>query len=329
MREGLLGWATEALIRHDDETGGVIARTLTAAPARKQAIFAALAVAEDKAGVIGTSDDLLPPSLGEVLRHGRSMDILRHAFGDLPVGLPGLLERIGERPLPRARDYLALRDLAASADPRGADALRQGGRITSRKLEVLAALDTRWRHVNTLERLDTTSEALTFNAAVAFIQSVNSKATDEAVAQAIAQMRPSSTLARLLDRLLRRADRLPPHPVPDGDNELVPLTSVPALLQASRKYRNCLSHRLSDVAAGRMAVGEFRGEWLVEFRPLTLGAGWILRDVHGHRNGPVPLTVVADVEARCDQIGVPHIDETVGSGLWENYRRFTGELEWG
>lgn len=328
MREGLLGWATDALIRHDDETGGVIARTLTAAPARKQAIFAALAVAEEKAGVFGSGDDLLLPSLGEVLRHGRAIDILRHALGDVPVGLPGLLARVGDRPLPRAKDYLSLRDLAASTDPRGADALRQGGRITFRKLEVLAALDARWRHVNTLERLDTNSEALTFNAAVAFIQSVNSKATDEAVAEAIAQMRPSSTLARLLDRLLRRADRLPPHPVPDGDNELIPLASMRALLEAGRKYRNCLSHRLSDVAAGRMAVGEFRGEWLVEFRPLSLGAGWMLRDVHGHRNGPVPLAVVGDVEAKCDQIGVPHIVEAAG-GNWKSYRRFTGELEWG
>lgn len=329
MREGLLGWATSALVKLDDEVPGVIARTLTAAPARKQAIFAALAVAEIKAGVCGSDDDLIPPSLGEVLRHGRSRDILRYALGEVPEGFPGLLARVGDRPLPRARDYITLRDLAANQDRRAADALLNSGRITLRKLEVLAALDARWHHASALERIDSGPEALTFNAAVAFVQSVNSRATDEAVAEAIAAMRPTSSLPKLLDRFLRRADRLPPHPLPFGDNELVPLTSMRALLEAGRKYRNCLSHRLSDVAAGRMAVGEFRGEWLVEFRPLTLGAGWMLRDVHGHRNGPVPLAVVADVEAKCDQIGVPHIDETVGSGLWENYRRFTGELEWG
>lgn len=329
MREGLLGWATDALVKLDDEAPGVISRTLTAAPARKQAIFAALAAAEVKADVFGSSEDLVPASLGEVLRHGRSMDILRHALGEVPEGLPGLLARVGDRPLPRAKDYLALRDLAASADPRGADALRQGGRITFRKLEVLTALDARWRHVNTLERLDTNSEALTFNAAVAFIQSVNSKATDEAVAEAIAQMRPSSTVARLLDRLLRRADHLPLHPVPVNENELRPLVSPRDLLEAGRKYRNCLAHRLSEVAAGRMAVAEYQGEWLAEFRPLSLGAGWMLRDVHGHRNGPVPLAVVSEIEAKCDEIGVPHIDEAVGGHGWQSYRRITGELEWG
>lgn len=329
MREGLLGWATGALVRLDDQTPGVIARTLTAAPARKQAIFTALALAEVKAVVFDSGDDLIPPSLGEVLRHGRSMDILRYALGEVPEGLPGLLARVGDRPLPRAKDYIVIRDLLVSGDARGADALRASGRITCRKLDVLVALDGRWRHANTLERIDSGSEAMTFNAAVTFIQSVNSRATDEAVAEAIAQMRPSSTLARLLDRLLRRADRLPSHPVPLGDNELRPLATVRALMEAGRKYRNCLSHRLADVAAGKMAVAEYRDECLVEFRPLTLGAGWILRDVHIARNAPVPLALIADVESKCEVLGIPHIDETVGDDGWKNYRRFTQELEWG
>jgi hypothetical protein len=330
MREGLLGWATDVLVRLDDDVPGVIARTLTAAPARKQAIFAALAVAEVKAGVFVPSDNLIPTSLGEVIRHGRSMDILRYALGEVPEGLPGLLARVGDRPLPRSRDYIALRDLAASEDGRGADALRHSGRITLRKLEVLAALDARWCHANTLERIDSGPEAITFNAAVTFIQSVNSRATDEAVAEAIARMRASSTLARLLDRLLRRADRLPPHPVPVGDNELRPLATVRALMEAGRKYRNCLSHRLADVAAGKLAVAEYRDECVVEFRPLTLGAaGWLLRDVHGVRNGPVPLVLAEAVEAKCDALGIPRIDEAVGGDGWKNYRRFTQELEWG
>ncbi|MCS6627909.1 hypothetical protein N0B44_33910 [Roseibacterium beibuensis] len=328
MREGLLGWATDALVRLDDETSGVIARTLTAAPGRKQAIFAALAVGEVKAGVFGFSNDLIPTSLGEVIRHGRSADILRHALGEVPEGLPGLLARVGDRPLPRAKDYIALHDLLVSGDARGADALRASGRITCRKLDVLAALDVRWRHSNTLERIDTAAEALTFNAAVAFIQSVNSKATDEAVAEAIAQMRPSSTLARLLDRFLRRADRMPPHPVPVGDNELRPLATVRALMEAGRKYRNCLSHRLADVAAGKLAIAEYR-DCLVEFRPMTLGAGWLLRDVHAARNGPVPLELANAVEAKCDALGIPRIDEAVNCDGWKNYRRFTQELEWG
>ncbi|WP_191555775.1 hypothetical protein [Brevundimonas aurantiaca] len=331
MREGgLLGWATDALVRLDDETPGVLSRVLTASPPRRQAIFAALAARGEKAGVFGVEDEsLIPITFAEVIRHGRAADILRHAFGGVPQGFPGLLAQIGERSLPRAKDYLVLHGLLISDDPRGADALRTSGRITCRKLEVLTALDPRWRHANTLDRIDTHSEAMAFNSAVAFIQSVNSKATNEVVANAIALMRPTSSLPKLLDRLLRRADRLPPHPLSDGDNELRPLASMRDLLEAGRKYRNCLAHRLADVAAGKVAIGEFRGECLVEFRPLTQGTGWLLRDVHIERNSPVPLALIGEVEAKCDALGIPRIEETGGGDGWKSYRRFTHELEWG
>lgn len=328
MREGLLGWATEMLIELDDRVPGVLSRVLTAAPARRQAIFFALAADEQNCGH-NFSDELIPPTLAEVVRHGRASDILRHALGDVPDGLRGLLERAGDRPLPRSKDYILLHDLAASGDRRGVDALVGAGRISARKLEVLASLDPRWRHANTLGRIDTCAEAMTFNAAVAFVQSLNSRATDEVVANAIASMRPTSTLAGLLDRFMRRADRLPPHPVPQGDNELRPLATVRDLMEAGRRYRNCLSHRLADVAAGRMAVAEFRGELLVEFRPLTQSAGWVLREVHGVRNRPVPLTSAEAVEAKCDQIGIPRFHDEIGGDGLKSFRTLTGELEWG
>ena len=330
MRDGgLLGWCTEALVKLDDTAPGVLARVLTAAPARRQAIFAALAIQEEKVGLYGADDDLFPASFAEVIRHGRPSDILRRAFGEVPEGLPNMLTQIGERPLPRAKDYLALCALLAESDGRAADALRGSGRITCRKLDVLQALEPRWRHANTLERIDSGGEALMFNQAIGFIQSLNSKATDEVVAGAIAVMRPTSTLARLLDRFLQRADQLPPHPIASSDNELRPLLSMREVLTAGRRYRNCLRYRLADVAVGRMALAEFRGECLVEFRPLTTGAGWLLRDVHIERNRPVPLSLFADVEAKCDEIGIPRINEAGGGNGRSSYRHFTKELEWG
>ncbi|WP_306002287.1 hypothetical protein [Brevundimonas sp. C43] len=313
----------------DDTAPGVLARVLTAAPARRKAIFAALATQEEKVGLYDSGDDLLPMSFAEVIRHGRPGDILRRAFREVPEGLSGVLAQIGERPLPRPRDYIALHDLLGDEDTRAADALRGLGRITCRKLDVLNALDPRWRHANTLERIDSGGEALMFNQAIGFIQSLNSKATDEVVAGAIAVMRPTSTLARLLDRFLQRADRLSSHPIASGDNELRPLLTIRDVLDAGRRYRNCLRHRLADVAVGRMALAEFREECLVEFRPLTAGAGWLLRDVHIERNRPVPLSLFADVEAKCDEMGIPRINEAGGGDGRSSYRHFTKELEWG
>lgn len=330
MRDGgLLGPFTYALVALDDIEPGLLARVLTAAPQRRQAIFAALAAQEIKAGASDVGAELFAPTFAEVVRHGRAMDILRHAYGDVPDGLLGLLKRIGEKPLPRSRDYIALHALAESDDGRGADALRGSGRITCRKLEVLAALDPRWRHANTLERLDAGVEAMKFNSAVQFLQSVNSKATDEVVAGAIARMAPSSSLPKLLDRFLRRADRLPPHPISEGDNELRPLATMRDLLEAGRKYRNCLAHRLADIAAGKMAIAEFRGEILLEFRPLSMGRGWMLWSAHGPRNELVALDLKDEAAAACERHGVPHVAERPGNKEWQSYRRFVRELEWG
>lgn len=329
MREGgLLGWSTDALVKLDDEVPGILSRVLTAAPARRQAIFAALAAHEVKAGVLDASDGLLAMSFAEVIRHGRATDILRMTFGDVPDGYRGLLERIGPRPLDRPSEYLAIHQLLVRNDVRAADALRGSGQITRRKLEVLSSLDPRWHHANALERLDTGAEAMTFNSAVDFIQLVCTRASDEAVAGAIAQMRPTSTLPRLLDRFLRRADRLPLNPVQIGDNELRPLQTVRDYLEAGRKYRNCLASKLSHVAAGRMAVAEFRKECLVEFRPMTSG-GWMKWLCYGPRNGLVPISLQNAAAAKCDALGIPRQDEDAGGSTgWHSFRAFTQELEW-
>lgn len=329
MREGgLLGWSTDALVKLDDEVPGVLSRVLTAAPRRRQAIFAALAARDVKDGVFDVGDELLPRSFAEVARHGRVADILRHAFREVPEGLPGLLERIGERPLDRPQDYIFLHQMLVRDDVRAADALRGSGRITRRKLEVLSALDPRWRHAHTLGRIDTGAETIAFNAAVEFVQCVCSRATDEVVAQAIGQMRPTSTLPRLLDRFMRRADKLPAHPLKNGDNELRPLNAIRDHLEVARKYRNCLTGKISEVAAGRMAIAEFRGECLLEFRPLTGNGGWMFWGCHGPRNGPVALSTAEAAAARCDALGILRPKEDAGGAGWRSYRNFTREMDW-
>lgn len=330
MREdGLLGWSTDALVKLDDEVPGILSRVLTAAPARRQAIFTALAAHEVKAGVFDAGEDLFPQSFAEVIRHGRVSDILRMTFGDPPDGLPGLLERIGPRPLDRPQEYLALHQMLARNDVGAVDALRGSGQITRRKLEVLSSLDPRWHHTHALERLDTGAEAITFNAAVDFVQSVCSRASDEAVAGAIAQMRPTSTLPRLLDRFLRRADRLPLNPIQTGDYELRPLVSMPEYQEVARRYRNCVVSKLSHVAAGRMALAEFKGECLMEFRPITgKNGGWLFWGCHGHRNGSVAISTINAAAAKCDALGIVRLDEDTGGSGWRSYRSFTSTMEW-
>lgn len=324
MREkGFLGWAVGPLVELDDAAPGVLARVLTAAPARRQAIFAALAHR-------GTETEGEPlADLAEVVRHGRPAEILRHVLENIPVGYPGLLEKIGEQPLASANDYLILRDLCASRYTSLADALRACRRITHTTLRIVLALDRRWVHANLLSRIDTLIEANDFNCAIDCIQSVSTKATDEAVAEAIARMVPQTSIARLLTRMMHRADRLPPHPIGDGDNELRPFAQMRDYVWAARRYRNCLADNLDRVASGAMAIAEFRDECLVEFRPLTTDS-WVVWQVHGHRNRPVPCELVAEAVAACSRRGVPGIRNPAVNPEWRSYRRVSRilDLDW-
>ena len=319
--DDLLGWVTNALVRLDDQTPGLIARVLTAAPARRYAVFAALAVYETAGLHVG-----YPEGLASVLRHGRPADILRHAYGDVPAGFAGALARI-TRPLEGADDYIRLHALLLSPQPNVAEAV-SGGPISHAKLNILTSLDPRWVHINSVSRLETSWEAHTFNRAVAFVQGVCSRATDEAVAEAIARMAPTSTLPRLLQRWLARADRLPENPVTTGDDELRPLTTLRDYQEVARRYRNCLATKLDEVVAGRMAIAEFRGEVLVEFRPLSVSKGWVIWTTHGHRNQPVRRNLAELAAARCEDQGIPRLDDGAGGDLWRSYRGITRQPVW-
>lgn len=318
----LLGWATDALVRLDDQTPGLIARLLTAAPARRQAVFAALAVYETTDLLVGDAE-----GLAGVLRRGRPADILRHAYGDVPAGFAGALSRIA-RPLERAEDYIRLHALLLSPHPNVAEAVN-GVPISHAKLNILTSLDPRWVHINVVSRLETTWEAHSFNRAVAFVQSACSRATDAAVAEAIARMTPTSTLPRLLQRWVVRADRLPDNPVTEGDNELRPLTTLRDYQEVARRYRNCLATKLDEVVAGRIAIAEFRGEVLVEFRKLSIiSKGWMIWTTHGHRNQPARHNLAELAAARCEDQGIPRLDDGAGGELWRSYRGITRQPVW-
>lgn len=322
MRErGFLGWATNALVKLDDAAPGVLARVLTAAPARRQAIFAALAHWGPETEGAPLAD------LAEVVRHGRPAEILRHVLENIPVGYAGLLEKIGEQPLASANDYLILRDLCASPYANLADALRACRRITHTTLRIAITLDRRWVHANLLGRIDTLVEANDFNFAVNCIQSVSTKATDEAVAEAIARMSPATTTARLLARMMHRADRLPAHPLGEGDNTLRPFAQMRDYVWAARRYRNCLSNNLDRVASGAMAIAEFRDECLVEFRPLTSGDDWVVWQLHGHRNRPVSCELAGEAVAACGRFGVPGVRNPANDSQWRSYRRVSRVLD--
>ena len=238
-------------------------------------------------------------------------------------GWLGALERLGGQPLGNLQAYVKLHTIfAAPRHRKKAEALRHVGQITEKMLHLLDVLDERWVHGEALKRLPNVAAAKDFNQAVAFAQSVSSKATDEAVTTAIRRLPPTAPLSVVVSRFVRRADRFPPHPI-EGDGELRPLTSTRDFIEAARRYRNCLAkEKLDEALAGQVAFAEFRGECLVELRPLTLEAGWVFHDVHVERNGFVDWELAKAARLKCQSLSIPAIDPRDDSEAWRRYRRF-------
>jgi hypothetical protein len=198
------------------------------------------------------------------------------------------------------------------ADPRHrakAELLTATGLVTERKLVVLGALDPRWVLRGVLERIDSGIAANEANRALRWVQSVCSTATDEVLARAIERLPPDKSLADLVNRYVRRADRFPPHPA-KADRDIRPIVTARDFVDAGLRHRNCLGDRIEDALMGRAAYAEFRGEAVIEFRPLANDYGWVLHDVHGHRNASVAADVKAAVRAKCLEIGIPYIDDS-------------------
>ena len=278
---------------------------------------------------LGRPDDGDHVNLAFVLREGRAREILSYAFGDVPQGWLGALERLGGRPLGSLQAYVKLHAIFANPKHRTkADALQYVGEITERMLHILDVLDERWLHSETLRRLPNTVSAKDFNQAVAFAQSVCSEASDEAVAAAIRRLPPTAPLSLVVSRFVRRADRFPRHPLA-GDEDIRPLTSARDFIEAARRYRNCLAkEKLDEALAGQVMFAEFRSECIVELRPLSLGAGWVFREVHVPRNGFVDWDLAKAARLKCESLGIPAVDPRDDSEAWRRYRRFVRNGGW-
>lgn len=332
MREAhdnLLGWATDSLVQLDPLAPGLISRVLTTSPKSRQAIFTVLAsrlLISEHNDAFGRIDDGDDANLAFILREGRPREILELVFRCVPDGWLGALERLGGQPMASLNGYMKLHAIFANPrHRRRAEALHHVGQINEKMLLVLDALDERWVHAEALKRLPTTVAAKDFNRAIAFAQSVSTRATDEAVTMAIGLLAPTAPLASVVRRFVRRADLFPPHPI-TGDDEIRPLTSARDFIEAGRRYRNCLAAMLDRALAGQVAFAEFRNETIVELRPLTLEKGWLLEQVHVARNALVPSELAAATRMKCATLGIPHVDACDAGEDWRRYRRFVSEV---
>jgi hypothetical protein len=326
--DDLLGWATQPLIQLDDLAPGLIRRIIMSAPMVRQAIFLCLAHRrhEQSGADVEQQHELLV--LADLLRRGWAKDIVRESLGPVPEGLLSTLERIGPRPLKLANSYTRLWATFTAADPRKANALRALSEVTDRSIHVLHALDGVLAHAEVLKRVDSIVQARDLGASCRFLQAVCSAATDDAISAAFERMTAPNALEALLHRFLRRADRFPPPPVA-GDDQLSPLTTARAHIEAGRRFRNCLGTMVGEVLVGRVAFAVFVGgsaPAICEFRPLSGGLGWLLAAVHLEQNALVPPDLRAAAQAKCASVGIVHV-AAPDAGEWKSMRRLLRQVD--
>lgn len=221
-----------------------------------------------------------PGALAEWLLTSRAIEIVRGAGLGAPPGWRRALGRLGPFALARPELYLELFDVLADGGP-GASILQHAAPVTEPLIGVLAALPPDLRRpalVAALLRIGARpdEEARRWTWRLGRLRVL----APEAAAAIEAAVRDGACPTDLLDVDGPGAHAALPEPPWEGTARLVPLRTAAAMIDAGRRFENCLASRIDYVRGGR----GFYYEWLddpgmiVELE-IDLPYGWQLDDV--------------------------------------------------
>ncbi len=256
--------------------------------------------------------------IGRALAALTPREIVQAIFKTAPDGFLGLLRRLGAEPLPDPALYRELHRLFASRDP--ADrarvlVLRQSpGTISPTQIAIVLALDPVLLHPRFIHKIETLREARDLTDAFAYIRAHCSSATDEAIQQSVSSFPEHKIVEAFVRRWARRFDRLP-FPLKIDDPFLVVLNTGAALVDAGRRYDNCLATKIPEVLVGRNLYVEVRfgaGRGVIaELRRTS--KFWVLQMLHYRGNGRVPQDLAAIVRSKLAAHGVAIYDRPSNS----------------
>jgi hypothetical protein len=147
------------------------------------------------------------------------------------------------------------------------------------------------------------------NVLVRFLKSVCSTATDDMLAAGIRQSIGNGGIERFAQRMLQKADRFPPPPLPP-QLDFIPITSAAEMIRLGREMRNCLGssripHALLGMASFYRTEVRIGGNVLpvvVELTPLSNGT-WAVEGVYAPGNHKPPGPVMVPLIRRLMALG--------------------------
>lgn len=232
--------------------------------------------------------------ISRVILCRRIREIMRCLF---PVsdGLAGVLRKLGDVPLPRT-DYDVLISLHTQPEHRSrAVLLRHIPNLPRRAIPTLLALEPPYVLPAVLDRVGSVEQALDFARSVELIKRVVPNVSDERLVASLNRLKPGATLGQWIKRWLSRATTFWIEPPLQDNMKIVCLGSAAALNDAARRFRNCLSGKVTACALGRTLFLEYLPTPVV-IELTVLDRGFLLEAMYGPENAtPEPKTRAAIV----------------------------------
>ncbi|MXN67477.1 hypothetical protein GR183_21430 [Stappia sp. GBMRC 2046] len=317
MPRPIVGWPLAPAIALDKQAPGFLVNLFEASHLRRQSLFAVFSTvnitSEGASGFLqqldGTANEaynLANPmeAFARALCQRKCRDLVRAAFGSFENGLMGALGRIGGGPLDRPHLYRELVSFFQEREHRAkARTLRHVRVMSSETIKVLRTLDPLWvSNPHLVDMCSRHGSASGLNEALRFIRSYCSGADDHALRRSIKMVGPASTTDAFFQEWFRKADRFPTGPEIRTDR-FRPLSSATDMIEAGRRFRNCLGKKIRDVLLGRY----YYLEWavspgaVVELKPLSDGRNWLVEAIYGHDNTSLHHELLRNIRADlCD-----------------------------
>ncbi|WP_244424035.1 hypothetical protein [Methylobacterium sp. GXF4] len=198
-----------------------------------------------------------------ILQVRRPRDLVRSILAGPPVGLLGVLRRLGPDPVGEPRIYYECARMHLSKDPADRRRVRVLGQIAGNlvgaQIQVVDALDPLLLHPALVGRLYELRQVAEIHAALSYIRARCSGATDDAIRASLGRLKPGGHRSDFVKAWAARFDRPAVEFDLRGDSTMIVLDSAAALVDAGKRFRNCLSDKINEVFLGVYVFVEFKG----------------------------------------------------------------------
>lgn len=314
-----MGWLLQQAVALDDDFPGVTVHLLRASSERRHVIAAYLSRQNCFRHFAS------PAELSRFLMTAGHNDIIRAAFGEVPVGLRSALSRAG--PTPHGRRYYGyLHALHVSkARPEMSHLLKTIACTGPKNLRITRALPAPLRKASIVAAIRDEAAARSLSRSIDLMESAG--ADRQGMLDALAKVTTIEDIRAWARRWALKLN-FPAHPVAKSP-AYMPIESASDLKVMAVQYRNCARSYLTDVLDERAAFATIStGKESAVVHLIWERGHWWLDEVYGRRNAAPSRVLIALAHSHLADHGVlPRDTQSFPTRRWSCLRRFVGQFE--